>query len=240
MAKKEYLIYGLIDPRTDLIRYVGKSSSGLNRPRQHRKDPVTQTTYCARWIGSLQQQGLDIQITILEKTTAETLSEAERWWIAYGRLSEWPLTNLTDGGEGAPGYCPPEDTRRKMSLASKGKPKSEEHRAAIGAGNRRRWMSQEARDTLARKLRGRKRSAETCARIGRASSGRKHTEETRRRIAESMTGKRPSPEAIAKTTAALYGRRVSEETRAKHRANALAQWAKRREAEEAQGEETWT
>jgi len=31
----EILIYGLRDPRTDEYRYIGKSTSGLNRPKSH-------------------------------------------------------------------------------------------------------------------------------------------------------------------------------------------------------------
>lgn len=33
--KSKFLIYGLTDPITDELRYIGRSSSGLNRPRQH-------------------------------------------------------------------------------------------------------------------------------------------------------------------------------------------------------------
>lgn len=29
------LIYGLVDPRTSELRYIGRSSSGLTRPKQH-------------------------------------------------------------------------------------------------------------------------------------------------------------------------------------------------------------
>jgi hypothetical protein len=31
----KYLIYGLVDPRDNLVKYVGKSSKGLIRPKQH-------------------------------------------------------------------------------------------------------------------------------------------------------------------------------------------------------------
>ena len=31
----KFLIYGLVDPRDGQLRYVGKSTSGLRRPRSH-------------------------------------------------------------------------------------------------------------------------------------------------------------------------------------------------------------
>lgn len=92
------LIYGLIDPRTLLIRYVGLSSTGMRRPRDHRR-PSCPDTYCRRWVKSLQSEGLDYQIVVLEVLKdAVELDQAERWWIAYGRACDWPLTNLTKGG----------------------------------------------------------------------------------------------------------------------------------------------
>ena len=93
------LIYALIDPRTRLIRYVGLSSSGLDRPKDHRYQSCSET-YCRQWVKSLQALGLDYEITVLETVSSEEeLPITERWWIAYGRACGWPLTNLTDGGE---------------------------------------------------------------------------------------------------------------------------------------------
>jgi len=94
-------IYGLIDPRTLLIRYIGLATS-KRRPHQHRY--CTDDTYKSRWIRSLHVEGLDYEICILETCfSTEELKNAERWWIAYGRASDWPLTNLTDGGESSAG-----------------------------------------------------------------------------------------------------------------------------------------
>ena len=92
------LIYGLIDPRTLLIRYVGQSARGLQRPKEHRHASCPDT-YCRRWVRCLEELGLTYSIVILESVEdPKQLSEAERWWIAYGRALRWPLTNLTDGG----------------------------------------------------------------------------------------------------------------------------------------------
>ena len=43
--------------------------------------------------------------------------------------------NSTDGGDGCSGLTHSEETRKKISIAGKGRPKSAEHRAKIGAAN---------------------------------------------------------------------------------------------------------
>jgi hypothetical protein len=92
------IIYGLIDPRTNLIRYVGLSSRGMRRPKDHRRSSCPES-YCRRWVKTLQKLGLDYEITVLEVLAHPAeLSQAERWWIAFGRACGWPLTNCTDGG----------------------------------------------------------------------------------------------------------------------------------------------
>lgn len=93
-----YLIYGLIDPRSRLIRYVGLSSSGLQRPKAHRRRSCPDS-YCRRWVRSLQSLGLDYEIVVLEVVdNVSRLDKAERWWIAFGLALGWPLTNCMLGG----------------------------------------------------------------------------------------------------------------------------------------------
>lgn len=92
------LIYGLIDPRTLFIRYVGLTSRGMQRPKSHAKARGSLTN-CKRWILELQREGLDYEIVILEVVKDATiLDRTERWWIAFGRACGWPLTNHTPGG----------------------------------------------------------------------------------------------------------------------------------------------
>ena len=118
--KKQYLIYGLVDPRSFLVRYIGKSSTGLRRPRRHLKAASTQTTHRACWIRQLIEQGLSYEIVVLETHVDQTtLCDAERWWIAYGRGCGWPLTNHTDGGDGRSGNKHSASSLAKISAASK-------------------------------------------------------------------------------------------------------------------------
>lgn len=120
----QYLVYGLIDPRTRLIRYVGKSSSGLTRPRMHSQPrSLKPKSHKNAWLRGLFASGGTYEIVILETLedpkalgslcwwragdapeNNAALNDAECWWIAYGRALGWPLTNLTDGGDGVNGY----------------------------------------------------------------------------------------------------------------------------------------
>lgn len=127
------IIYALIDPRTRLIRYVGRSSGGLRRPKSHHSNARTGKTYCAAWIRELRRLGLRYEIVVLEVCSfKEELPERERWWVAYGRLSAWPLTNLTDGGEGTVGYKPSEAAREALRQCGRAQFATEEARRRHG------------------------------------------------------------------------------------------------------------
>jgi len=139
-----YIIYGLADPKTKEIRYVGKSSSGEARARAHgaawaiRNEghlPVT------RWILKLRRNGLEPEILILEVAQSpEELSELEKHWIRL-KKTEGRLLNLTDGGEGASGYRQSEETRRRRSMSSRGRVLSEQHRQKLKRGKKPRLRS---------------------------------------------------------------------------------------------------
>lgn len=147
------IIYGLIDPDSLMIRYIGKSCSGLNRPRNHRAAAKRvrnrEETHKARWIRSLLSRGLEYEIVILDETVPEALYDLEQWWIVYGRALGWPLTNLTDGGPGNLGWKMPSETRVKIANASRGRVWSDESRARSSAASARRTPEGIARNVAA-------------------------------------------------------------------------------------------
>lgn len=136
----QFLIYGLVDPRDLLVHYVGKSSSGLNEPRSYAARSAARRSSRRRvyeWVREMREDGCMFEIVVLEKITdprapstacwwtrfrnPTALSDAERWWIAYGRATGWPLTNATEGGEGTVGFRHTEEYReraRQYALAS--------------------------------------------------------------------------------------------------------------------------
>lgn len=87
-------IYGLVDPRTSLIAYVGKSNDVYARWEQH----ISDTTNAAKtaWVRQLMASGIAPIVVILE--TVDDYGDwdtAERWWIAQGIRTGWPLLNQT-------------------------------------------------------------------------------------------------------------------------------------------------
>lgn len=114
---KNNLIYALRDPETQEIRYVGKSTKGLARPRAHgRKYSLSIQSHKNGWIKSLLAKGLDYEIVTLEENILiENLNDREKYWVAYYKEGGANLTNLTDGGEGTWGYVTSDDSKQKMA-----------------------------------------------------------------------------------------------------------------------------
>ena len=169
------MIYGLVDPRTLLVRYVGMSSTGMRRPNDHGRPAALakDKTHKGKWIRALRRNGYDYEIVILDEV--EDLVIAERWWIAFGRACGWPLTNHTDGGEGAPGvkrsvlsrqrqsstlkqigHQPSLEARNKACDILRGVPRTPSQRHAVSEANRKRVVSEETRSKMRAARVGRK------------------------------------------------------------------------------------
>lgn len=117
----KYLVYALKDPRTQEIRYIGKSTSGMRRVLQHKNSSsLKKISHKNNWIKSLLDSGLMYQIEILQNCSSneETL-QAEMYWIKFHKEAGANLTNLTDGGEGTLGRLASEETKQLISLAKK-------------------------------------------------------------------------------------------------------------------------
>lgn len=72
-AYEGYLVYGLRNPKTQEIRYVGRSSSGLKRPTEHlRPHKLRQKSYKSSWVKSLLTKGTTPEVVVLEKFNLES------------------------------------------------------------------------------------------------------------------------------------------------------------------------
>lgn len=213
------LIYALTDPRTDEVRYVGKSCSGMYRPTKHLqpKALAKDDTYKGRWLRELlaagHRPGMHA-IAVYEDRAA--LAEGERQWIAYGLASCWPLTNCTMGGDGLRDPSP--ETRAKMSASQTGKKHSAETIARRNASIAAAWVGR------VRPNKGKKHSPEHCAKISAANTGRVMSPETCARISASKMGHEVSAEARAKISAGKLGKKCTDD----HRAKLRAAWARRK------------
>lgn len=116
MKQKTYVIYGLFDPETNELRYIGKTHGSLNkRFKDHLKEALVKSTYKCRWINSLLKQNKVPLIQELEKAKCpESSIELEEFYIDYFRSLGCKLTNAQNGGVGSPGRVVSEETRDKV------------------------------------------------------------------------------------------------------------------------------
>lgn len=186
-----YAHYRATDPDGNPF-YIGKGKS--NRDISHKRNP--------HWKNIVAKHGF------ISKKIKENLTEDEAWNLEkdliqkYGKLSDGTgcLCNLADGGEGASGTIHSDETKKKWSIAKKGKT-WEEIYGVEGA--------QQIREK-------------------RKKTGRKpHSEETKKKLSLSkigeknpMYGKSPTAEHSKKLSEAKIGKpsnskgkKYSEETR---------------------------
>lgn len=104
-AHGRFLIYGLADPMSDEVRYIGKSCSGLKRPKAHvARAARSANTHAARWVRQVLARGQRPTVRVLDVADcAADLEAIERGWIAQARECGWRLTNITAGGTGGRG-----------------------------------------------------------------------------------------------------------------------------------------
>lgn len=197
-TNKPWEIYCLLDPRDKAIRYVGVSHNGIQRLRAHlsvarRRLPGHKNC----WILSLLNDGVKPEYQVVESGIGPDWKESESRWIKHFRDSGCKLTNMTEGGEGAPGRILSLESRAKIASGHKGRKVvfSAEHRKNLSeAGKRRGPPSEEHRKRLSEGQRGSKRA---------------FTEAHKAALSISATGRKMSPETVAKVVAA--NRRRSEE-----------------------------
>jgi group I intron endonuclease len=173
--------------------YIGQTSLSLSRRKKQHKETLKKGEQWGRFPAALCTAGFQAFAweQIDKADTPEELDRKEQSWIAfYNSTSPEHGYNVSPGG----GLVAPE-TRRKMSEAGKGKPKSVKHRRKIGEANKGRHHSEETRQKL-RAIQSGKYAGED-----NPFYGQHHSEETRCKMSEAWERRRTRP--------------ISEETRRK-------------------------
>lgn len=213
----KYLIYCLVDPYSGEIRYVGKSSNGLSRPKSHFYKS-SENNHKSNWIRKVKAKGSTPIIRILHswpKTSDEILSSCEIYWISKLKRVGCRLTNSTDGGEGTSGFKHSEVTKLKLKEINSGKilsektkkkmskshignkyasgtVRTEEFKRKVSNSMKGKPFSEEHKNNISKSAKTRKKAPpiteETRARLSKASSSRRHTEETKRKMSKSAKG----------------------------------------------------
>lgn len=155
------------------------------------------------WINEQITLGTAPTIHEIETGTGRSWAERERYWISFYRSQGVNLTNLTNGGDSAPGGSFTAEHLENMRRAQLGKKRSPETKARLSLAGKGRVVS---RETIEKGQATRKRNAKPVAPV---------TDETRAKISEAKKGKKLSPEHVAMIIKNNTGRKASDETRKK-------------------------
>lgn len=101
---KAVSIYGLIDPRCGMIRYIGKANDPAKRFASHVRDSARRMTPVYAWFRKLASLGLEPEMLVL--TECENWEAEERRLIAVARAGGHKLLNVAEGGDQP--HCPHE------------------------------------------------------------------------------------------------------------------------------------
>ncbi|WP_133255484.1 GIY-YIG nuclease family protein [Phenylobacterium soli] len=99
------MIYGLTDPVTGELRYIGKANDATQRFGSHLRDMDRRRTPLYDWMKKLRASGRSPALVIIEECAGDW-REAERRLISEARARGARLLNVADGGDEP--YCPPE------------------------------------------------------------------------------------------------------------------------------------
>lgn len=202
--------------------YVGKTKYDLESyKRGYEFASVSDKPTARIFIKALRKYGWDAfkWSVLIEDDDDEFLCFMEKKWIKRLGTKLPNGYNMTDGGEGMAGYSPPEETRKKLSLALKG----ESYEAVYGDR-----AAEERKKRSEAKL-GKKCSAETRRKMSESKKGKPAhnkgvpmSEEQKQKISKAKLGMKygPAPiERCRKISEALTGRTVSPEHLEKIRAH---------------------
>lgn len=93
-------IYTLKCPKTNEVRYVGKSNDPKRRYYGHMRIDKTACSYKKNWVQSLLKQGLKPVLEIIKEVPVDEWKDWEKHYIKYYKDKGCNLTNLGQGGEG--------------------------------------------------------------------------------------------------------------------------------------------
>lgn len=98
MGEKLPVIYGLTDPRTGEVRYIGKANDAAARLKGHLRETRRRRTPLYDWMRKLADQRIAPGLVVLETCDGDW-REAERRLIAEARSRGDRILNLADGGD---------------------------------------------------------------------------------------------------------------------------------------------
>lgn len=100
-SKRLTYIYGLCDPGSSTVRYVGKTFNVKTRLAQHlykRGGTINGMNPCTVWVDELKRNGQRPDLIVLEETTEDEWEAKEQEWIKTLTEQGVELLNVSAGG----------------------------------------------------------------------------------------------------------------------------------------------
>jgi group I intron endonuclease len=193
-SKTENVIYALLEPKTNEIRYIGKAKNLVIRLRKHvQSSKLKEKTHKNNWVKSLLKSGeIFVSIVIDSALTDDELNEKEIKWISHYKTIGCRLTNATTGGDG--GKLSPESILKMKETRKKNPPKphwlgkkfEKEHCENLSKSKKGYVTSKETKEKLSQSHKG----------LNTWSKNRKASEETKIKMSKSRTGKVKNDKAV--------------------------------------------
>ncbi len=229
-----FYIYGLEDPITNEIKYIGQSINPKERYIHHLSFINNPNLHFVRWLNKLKNIDKVPILKIIDKTTDKTIcNELEKYYI-----SKYPnLVNIHEGGTGG---AQPYEIRQKVSEALKGSnhfqygiPRSLETKQRISntlkghaSWNKGKHHSLETRQKMSLFWKGKtnnkwsKESREKArintlkqlSNVPHPRQGKHHTTDVKQKLSLLHKGKHHSEETKKKISIANKGKKRSKET----------------------------
>ena len=99
---RSVFIYGLIDPRNDCLRYIGKADVVATRVRQHIARARHEVSHKSSWIRGVLSSGFCPRVVVLAQIARFHWKDYEKLLIQSALQKGFNLTNSKPGGEGDP------------------------------------------------------------------------------------------------------------------------------------------
>lgn len=227
----KYHIYGLYDPSTGELRYIGKTKMTLARRLWHHikyAKTSPKNLHKLNWIRKVLESGNEPIIAPIKETSEEDWRKDEMDCISYALRHGANLTNLTAGGDGLVGYHHSKETKKRISehnIANGKIPPSRKGRKQLPDHIRKRVKtrqqngnynhSQETKDLISQKNTGKN--------LGNTHTlGMKHTDEWKEEMSERNSGegnpfygRQHTKESKKKISRSKKGIKATKETKVK-------------------------
>jgi group I intron endonuclease len=167
-------IYVLIDPISNQIRYVGKTTNIKRRVQRHINERFLHDSYKDRWIRKLINDNFYPEIEMIDEVPKNNWGYWEQFYISYFKFLGCSLTNGTIGGD-----APPSTKGRKHTIESKIKMSNTKKGRPIPWLNNGSERTDKHKENLSKSCKGRK----------SPNKGNTYSDEFRKKLSESSTVK---------------------------------------------------